>query len=152
MRLWGCFENFINIWFFHRPCGNYLHNNNYNITDECDSWRWYQARVKARGHYETLSATLLLQLHFNSFPDAHLVPDEVILCNIETLLLSSVWCAFIREGVEVHLLQQSCTENRIEVWALNKPRQVMITHERRVHQLALMTHDRSLSNKSRRSV
>ena len=33
--------------------------------------------VKAPGHYAILSETLLLQLHFKSFPNAHLVPEEV---------------------------------------------------------------------------
>ena len=32
-------------------------------------------RVKDRGHYAILSAILLLQLHLNSFPDAHIVLD-----------------------------------------------------------------------------
>ena len=33
--------------------------------------------VEARGHYAILRATLLLQLQFNTFPNTHLVPDEV---------------------------------------------------------------------------
>ena len=37
-----------------------------------NSWR-----LKAQGQYAIFSATLFLQLHFNSFLDAHLVPDEV---------------------------------------------------------------------------
>ena len=71
-------------------------------------------QLRARGHYAISSATLLLQLHFNSFPDAHLVPDEVTLCNTEKVP-SSIWCDLIRDnmsiraGVDVHLQQYSCT-------------------------------------------
>ena len=48
-------------------------------------------------HYAILSGTLLLQLHFNSSPDAHLVPDEVILCIMEKIELYAKWCDFIRD-------------------------------------------------------
>ena len=53
--------------------------------------------------------TQLLQLQFNSFDEAHLAPDEVVLCNTEKLVLSPIWCDYIwnklsiREGVEVQL-------------------------------------------------
>ena len=64
--------------------------------------------VKVQGHYAILSATLLLQLHFNSSRDTHVVPDEVILCIMEKIVLSPIWRDFIagtikmsiREGVE----------------------------------------------------
>ena len=75
--------------------------------------------LKTRGHNEIFSATSFLQLHFNSFSDAHFFPDEVTLSNKEKTVLSPVWCDFIRdkesirEGVEVQLQKQSCTENRI---------------------------------------
>ena len=40
--------------------------------------------------------TLLLQLHFNSFPDAYLVPIELILGNMEQIVLSPIWCDSIK--------------------------------------------------------
>ena len=45
-------------------------------------------QVNAQGQYEILSATVLLQLHFNSFPDVHLASNEVILCSIKKIVLS----------------------------------------------------------------
>ena len=54
------------------------------------SWKLYFWRTfMARGQYSIFSATLLLQLNFNFFFDVHLVPDEVILCNIEKIVLTS---------------------------------------------------------------
>ena len=63
--------------------------------------------VKARSHYVILCALCccnctstpslmlilsLLQVHFNCFPDAHLVPIELILCIMEKIVLSPIWC------------------------------------------------------------
>ena len=47
--------------------------------------RNFRARLKcgnALGRYAILGATLLLQLHFNSFPGTYIVHIDVILCII----------------------------------------------------------------------
>ena len=67
----------------------------------------------------------MLQLHFNSYPNAYLVPIELILCIMEKIVLPPTWCDFnrdkmsIRDGVEVLLQQQSCTLNRVVAPSLN---------------------------------
>ena len=42
-----------------------------------------------------------MKLHFNTFPDAHLVPDEVILCNMGKIVLSPVWFDFIKDKMTI---------------------------------------------------
>ena len=42
--------------------------------------------------------TLLLQLHFNSFSDANLIPIELILRIMEKIVLSPIWCDFTLQG------------------------------------------------------
>ena len=56
---------------------------------------------KGSGPLFDLRCTLLLQLHFNCFPDASLVPIELILCIMEMIVLSPTWCDFIRDKMSI---------------------------------------------------
>ena len=53
--------------------------------------------TKTRGPLCDFRCTLLLQLHFNSIPDAYPVHIELILCIMEKIVLSHIWCGFIRD-------------------------------------------------------
>ena len=55
---------------------------------------------KARGH-SAIRCTLLLQLHFSEFNNAYLVPIELILCIMEKIVLSPIWCDFIRDKMSI---------------------------------------------------
>ena len=75
-----------------------------------------------RRHHAILITTLLLQLHFSSFPDALLVryevpraEDRTTLSMLVNMTASSTRCTIAsdREGVEVQLQQQSCVWNCI---------------------------------------
>ena len=78
-----------------------------------------QDKAKVSGPLCDIGCTLLQQLQFNSFPDTYLVPTELILFMMEKILLSPIWCDFIRDKMSIkELQQQNCTENRIVVQSL----------------------------------
>ena len=70
----------------------------------------------------------MLQLHFNSFADAYLVPIELILCIMEKIALSPIWCPFIRDKMsKKEGVACSCSnKNRIVVHSLKSGQQAII--------------------------
>ena len=61
--------------------------------------------------------TLLLQLHFNSSPDAYLAPIEFILCIMKKIVLHVSYMVRLHQGQDEHKGRSwgNCTENRIVV-------------------------------------
>ena len=89
----------------------------YLMSVSCNFDVVYLCTVKARGQYAILGALCCCNCTSNSFPDAHLVPIELILCIMEKIVLSPIWCEFIRNKMSIkdELIECSCTENRIVV-------------------------------------
>ena len=69
--------------------------------------KWINKTISKRNTFQgsgplcDFRCNLLLQLHFNSFPDAYLVPIELILCIMEKIVLSPIWCDFIRDKMSI---------------------------------------------------
>ena len=70
---------------------------------------FWACKIKARGHY----ATLLQQLHFNFFPDDYLVPIELILCIMEKMVLSPIWCDCIRDKMSIKEGAECSCSNKV---------------------------------------
>ena len=73
-----------------------------NILDSRGGNKWdFISSVSGPLRFYVLFVAANLQLHFNSFPGAYLVSIELILCIMEMIILSPIWCDFIRDKIRI---------------------------------------------------